>query len=125
MAGNHALQFFVRISMETLFSWLFSGAWAWFLGKIGMSAEEKLGRPEITTTVLTDDLTEKAHEAKVFEVPGARTGGVSLSGLVNEHFGDVASLEILRDSIHAGGCSFRSSLLDSGTAAGAFSHRYL
>jgi hypothetical protein len=55
--------------METLFVWLFSGAWAWFLGKIGMSPEEKLGRAEVTNTVLTDDLKEKTLEAQYSRLP--------------------------------------------------------
>jgi hypothetical protein len=55
--------------METIFGWLFSGAWAWFMGKIGMSPEEKLGRAEVTNAVLTNDLKEKTHEAEVFEAP--------------------------------------------------------
>ena len=33
--------------METLFGWLFSGAWQWILGKLGMSTDQKLGRLQV------------------------------------------------------------------------------
>jgi hypothetical protein len=60
MAGDHAPRFLVRITMETLFDWLFPVAWAWFLEKIGMSPEEKLARAEVTNTDLKAEIkTEK------------------------------------------------------------------
>jgi hypothetical protein len=46
--------------MGTLFGWLFSGAWQWLLGKLGISTDQKLGRAEIQNQDLTTELkTEK------------------------------------------------------------------
>jgi hypothetical protein len=51
-------------NVETLFGWLFSGAWAWILSKLGISPEEKLGRAAVTVDEDTKALQEvkKANE---------------------------------------------------------------
>jgi hypothetical protein len=46
--------------METIFGWLFSGAWAWILEKLGISIEEKLGRAQVTV----DDDAKALQEVK-------------------------------------------------------------
>jgi hypothetical protein len=46
---------------------IFSGLWQGFLAIFRMSDAQKLGRAEVTSTVLTNDLKEKIHEAEVFE----------------------------------------------------------
>jgi hypothetical protein len=50
--------------METFFGRLFSGAWQWLLGKLGMSDAQKLGRAEKTEETQAQVLTEvkEAHE---------------------------------------------------------------
>ena len=44
----------------SIIGWLFSGAWQWFLGKLGMSTDQKLGRAQVKNQDLTAELkTEK------------------------------------------------------------------
>jgi hypothetical protein len=48
---------------------IISGLWQGFLGVLGISDAQKLGRAEVTNQQLKEDLHAKEQEARVMEAP--------------------------------------------------------